>query len=285
MLKLEILYQDDYLVVVNKPSGLLSVSFEGNRARTAQQILEDLMRKNGSFSAKHRPFAVHRLDRDTSGVMMFALGELSQQKIMDSWHTMVTERLYRAVAENPRDKRNVLAETGIIDDALAFNAYNNGYVPREDEQVETVPARTHYKIITRGETHTLFELSLDTGKKNQIRAHLANKGYPLAGDTHYRAKTNPFGRLALHARSLDFTHPFTSEPMHFEMPEPAEWEQFVMSARKKLRETKTEKNRTENKNRQPHKTQHLANEIKLGKKRLTRKDKAHMNFIEQGKMR
>ena len=282
MLKLEILYQDDYLVVVNKPSGLLSVSFDGNRARTAQQILEDLMRKNGSFNAKHRPLAVHRLDRDTSGVMMFALGELAQQKIMDNWHTMVTERLYRAVAENAR---NPLPESGLIDDPLAFNAHHVGYVPREDENVETVPARTNYKIIARGNTHSLFELSLDTGKKNQIRAHLASKGYPLAGDENYRARTNPFGRLALHARTLDFKHPFTNKAMHFEVPEPAEWEQFVLSAPASARGTSEKRRPSSNKNRRSAEKRSSSNEIQLGAKRLSRKDKAHMNFIEQGKRR
>lgn len=232
MQKLEILFQDDWIVVVNKPSGLLSVSFEGNRSRTAQQMLETILRKRGAYSAKHRPLAVHRLDRDTSGVMMFALGELAQKKLMDGWHSLVTERLYRAVAENPRALHDFLPQRGLIDAPLAFNAYHIGYVPQCGEQTRTVAARTHYVIIAQGKTHTLFELSLDTGKKNQIRAHLASKGYPLAGDDHYRARTNPFGRLALHARTLAFTHPFTRAALHFEIPEPADWECFVVSSEK-----------------------------------------------------
>lgn len=297
MPKLEILYQDDYLVVVNKPSGLLSVSFEGNHARTAQQILEDLMRKNGSFNTKHRPLAVHRLDRDTSGVMMFALGELAKQKIMDTWHTMVTERLYRAVAENPRNPHKALPDSGLIDEPLAFNAHHVGYVPREDENVETVPARTNFTVISRGKIHTLFELSLDTGKKNQIRAHLAHKSYPLAGDENYRARTNPFGRLALHARTLDFTHPFTNKPMHFEVPEPAEWETLVASEKSSATgrtehagsSSRAKASHRGEKHSSVHKTRdanhHDSQEITLGQKRLSRKDKAHMNFIEQGKHR
>ena len=231
MQRLEILFQDDWIVAVNKPSGLLSVTFEGNRAKTAQQMLETILRKTGAFSAKHRPLAVHRLDRDTSGVMLFALGERAQKTLMDGWHSIVTERLYRAVAENPRNKRETLPQHGLIDAPLAFNAYHIAYVPKRGEKTRTVAARTHFTVIARGKTHTLFELSLDTGKKNQIRAHLASKGYPLAGDGHYRAHTNPFGRLALHARTLSFVHPFTREAMHFEIPEPPEWERFVMSAR------------------------------------------------------
>lgn len=235
MQKLDILYQDNWLVIVHKPSGLLSVGFEGSRAKTAEHILEDIMRKNGTYTAKHKPYAVHRLDRDTSGVMMFALGEGAQKKIMDTWHTMVTERLYRAVAENPRNKRDMLPQSGLIDAPLAYNVHHIAYVPKSNSPAKTVPARTQYAIIAQGKTHTLFELSLDTGKKNQIRAHLASKGYPLAGDTHYRAHTDPFLRLALHARTLAFVHPFTHQEMRFEIPEPKAWQAFVEKtlARKK----------------------------------------------------
>jgi 23S rRNA pseudouridine1911/1915/1917 synthase len=94
-------------------------------------------------------------------------------------------------------------------------------------EFRTVAARTHYRVLFQGATHTFFELSLDTGKKNQIRAHLAGKGYPLAGDENYRARTDPFGRLALHARTLEFDHPFTGKHMKFEIPEPEEWLLYV----------------------------------------------------------
>lgn len=225
--KIEILYEDKDIVVINKPSGLLSVPYPGSKARTALEILEKMMRSKGSWSHSHRPFTVHRLDRDTSGVMMFALNEKIQQKIMKTWHKMVSERLYHAVAENPKDSSKILPDSGLIDDELAQNAFHVGYVPRSDEKVETVPARTHYRVLLRGKTHTLFELSLDTGKKNQIRAHLSSKGYPLAGDENYRSHTDPFHRLALHARTLEFTHPVSGEKMKFEVPEDKEWAAYV----------------------------------------------------------
>ena len=224
--RIDILFEDEYICVINKPTGLLSVPANG-RGKSALDILEKIMRNNGSYSSKHRPFAVHRLDRDTSGVMMFALTEFAQKKIMDSWHTMVSERLYRAVAENPKNPHKFLPESGLIDDDLAFNAYNVGFVPKKGENARTVSARTHFTTILRGKTHTLFELSLDTGKKNQIRAHLASKGYPLAGDHNYRARTDHFSRLCLHARTLEFTHPFTGQNMRFEVPEPAAWKAYV----------------------------------------------------------
>ena len=192
--------------------------------------------------------------------MMLAMTERAQKKIMDSWHKMVTARLYHAVAENP--KSQPLPDFGIIDDPLAYNSHNIGFVPHENDRpnekalkakihsekhdlnksiyernlelkngavaFKTVPARTHFKVIARGKAHTLFELNLDTGKKNQIRAHLASKGYPLAGDENYRAKTDPFGRLALHARTLEFDHPFTGEHLKFEQPEPDFWMEYVI---------------------------------------------------------
>ena len=223
---IEILYIDQYLAVINKPSGLLSVPYPGFKGKTAQSILEDILRKQGKANSHHRPFAVHRLDRDTSGVMMFALSQNAQKKIMDNWHKIVTERLYHALAELPRagSKFPPLPDPaeGWINDDLSFNKHHVGYVPSTGSG--TTVARTHYKIIKQGSRYALFELSLDTGKKNQIRAHLAAYGYPLAGDKEHRAHTDPFNRLCLHACSLEFVHPFTHEQMKFEVPEPKEWE-------------------------------------------------------------
>lgn len=274
--KIEILYQDQWIVVINKPSGLLSVPYPGSKVRTAQSVLEELLRKTGTVNSKHKPYVVHRLDRDTSGVMMFALTEQAQKIIMDTWHQMVTERLYHAVAENPR--KGGLPDEGLINDELAQNAHNVGYVPKKGErdknghEIKTVAARTHYRMIVKGETHTLFELSLDTGKKNQIRAHLAAHGYPLAGDEEHRAKTDAFHRLCLHARTLEFIHPFTQEKMHFEVPESEEWEKYVLRGDKHPARPVWE---------EKHPVQ--SEEIQLGQRRFTRKAAAHMDFIQAGK--
>lgn len=308
--RIEILYEDKDLVVIYKPEGMLSVPYPGSHARTALDTLEQIFRKRGTWSSNHRPLTVHRLDRETSGVMMFALNEVSQKRIMDTWHKMVTERLYRAVAENP--KEGFLPLSGTIEDELAYNAYNIGFVPKAGDKpnqkalsqvkaagknqessiyqrnltvkngeanFKTISARTHYKIIERGKNYTLFELSLDTGRKNQIRAHLASKGYPLAGDENYRAKTDPFFRLALHARTLEFDHPFTGEHLKFEIPEPKEWLDCV-------------KNNTGNKEKpvwQTQKPSHakqkdIYDEIKNQKNtKPTGKQLRSMDFIQRGK--
>lgn len=316
--KIDILFEDEYICVINKPTGLLSCPYPGSRSRTAQSVLEDIMRKNGTISAKHRPLTVHRLDRDTSGVMMFALTEAAQKKIMDTWHQMVTERLYRAVAENPKNPRRFLPFSGLIDDPLAFNAHNVGFVPKdgdkprhderfakkhnehslyekniegygENRHFKTVPARTNFTTVLRGPTHTLFELSLDTGKKNQIRAHLASKGYPLAGDENFRANTDNFHRLCLHARTLEFVHPFTGETLRFEVAEPEEWKKYVEKGDKNPEIPIWKQNKNEKEHVRFHKHASVESfdggKIELGKKRLSSKDKAHMDFIQQGKIK
>ena len=241
MKRIEILYQDANIIIIDKPEGLLSVPFEGCRVKTARDILEQILRKKGEYSQKYRPLAVHRLDRDTSGVMMFATNERAQKIIMDSWHTLVKSRKYIALAENPVNffKFGILPDSGIIDDSLSYNAYYVGYVaehgtPRgagRGKDVRSVgikteneiSARTHFKIVKRSGRFTVFELELDTGRKNQIRAHLASKGYPIAGDKNYRAHSDPFGRMCLHARTLEYNDPWTGEEKKFEVPEPQEW--------------------------------------------------------------
>lgn len=320
--KIEVLYEDEYLCIINKPSGMLSVPYPGSHNKTCLDALEQIMRKKGTFSSGHRPFVVHRLDRDTSGVMMFALTAEAQKKIMDSWQSMVTERLYHAVAENP--KAGFLPDSGIIDDELAYNAYNVGFVPKKGDkpqdsnltrralqsksrgagaeksiyernltikngkaEFKTITARTHFKVVSRGKFHTLFELSLDTGRKNQIRAHLAHKGYPLCGDENYRAKTDPFGRLALHARTLEFIHPFTGKKMKFEVPENPEWLSTVQKNSGNIPAVWAETNSGSKKNHRKQNASGVKKDVydevskQLGP---SRKKMAGMDFISRGKL-
>ncbi|MBQ3023698.1 MAG: RluA family pseudouridine synthase [Spirochaetaceae bacterium] len=228
MKNLQILYQDKYLIVINKPSGLLSVNYEGFKGKSALSLIENMMYKRGIYSKTHRPFPVHRLDKDTSGVMMFALSQEMQQKIMNTWHKMILERTYIAVAENPLNQKYYLTEkSGIIDDKITYNKKHIGYISKNNETTDGIVAKTHYTILNEGKHYSLFKLNLDTGRKNQIRIHLSNKKYPIAGDKNYHAKTNPFGRLALHARTLSFIHPVTKEKLTFEIPEDSTWEKLV----------------------------------------------------------
>ena len=143
--KLEILYKDKWIVVINKPAGLLSVSFSGHKGHTAQSIVEEILRKQGLVNAKHKPFSVHRLDRDTSGVMMFALSMPIQNQIMNNWQTMVTERLYVALSKNPyKNHKDVLQDSGTIDDELAKNAYNA--CKKAKDELEIVVGKEYHFI-------------------------------------------------------------------------------------------------------------------------------------------
>lgn len=232
--RIKILYEERRFAVIYKEEGLLSVPFPGSTKKTALFLLEEEMKRRGDYSRYHRPFAVHRLDRDTSGVMMVALDAETQRRMMNSWQDMVKKREYVALSENPHAKK-ILKPRGIIEEPLAYNAHNLAFVPLKSEKTaggnskktnfppKTKKAVTHYRILVQGKEFTLFELSLESGRKNQIRAHLAYLGFKIAGDGNYKAKTNPFSRLCLHARNLEFIHPYTRELLKFEVNEPKEW--------------------------------------------------------------
>ncbi len=224
--RLRILYEDRWICVVVKPAGLLSCEYPKSREKTAREVLSRHLKKD--------VFVVHRLDRETSGVMLFALSAEAKKKIMDDWQKIVHERLYRALVENPRSVSKSLPNSGRIAEPLAYNAFHRAFVPRKEDakKFKTVSALTDFQFILRGKTHSLVELSLETGRKNQIRAHLAFHSHPIAGDQAYRAKTDPFHRLCLHARSLVFEHPFTNQTLSFLCEESAAWEQFVLGKEK-----------------------------------------------------
>lgn len=322
--RIELLYEDEAIAIIFKPSGMLTVPYPGSHAKTAEEALEQILRKKGTYSNNHKPFTVHRLDRDTSGVMMFAMTANAQKKIMDSWHKMVTERLYRAVAENPQNG-HFLPPKGTIDAEIAYNAHNIGFVPKSGDEPDqfsarkalkekkshagtthensiysrnlsvknghsefkTISAITHYKIVAAGSIHTMFELSLETGRKNQIRAHLASKGYPLAGDENYRAKTDPFARLALHARTLEFVHPYSGEKMKFEVPEPEDWLDCVKSGKGNITASWAEKDgKYSGKTHSGKERKHTPDIYEEAKKHAkpTRRQMAGMDFIQKGKL-
>ncbi len=287
--RIAILYEDQDIIVIEKPSGMLSVPYPGSKARTALDTIEKIMRGRGDWSKSHHPFTVHRLDRDTSGVMVFALNEAAQAKIVGQWHGGQTRKVYRAVAENPsggkgrhggQADRPELADEGTIDLPLAENAYHVAYVPKEhDERLsKAVRAVTHYKIVCRGATHTLFELELDTGKKNQIRAHLSFLGRPLAGDENYRARTDPFHRLALHARRLEFPHPTTGKLMCFEVPEDEGWLAYVEQgdpspATPAWKQERPDRRREDD----------MPSRVPQQNRRVSAKDRAHGSYTELGR--
>ena len=228
---MEILYEDKHLLVVVKPAGMLTVGYPGSHGRTVIDTLTRERQRRGLVHGAYKPYAVHRLDKDTSGVLLVALDPKTKDLVMDTWQTMVKKRTYRALTENPRGpKWQPLPEDHTISLPLIKNAAHHTYavdpsaaILTPEQKKQLMDAVTHFTVLEQSARGTLFELELETGRTNQIRAHLAYYGYPLAGDELYRSHINPCGRLCLHARTLEFVHPYTKELLSFEVPEPAEW--------------------------------------------------------------
>lgn len=215
--RVQLVYEDDDIIVINKGYGLLSVATgNGRKEETAYSIVRDYLKKQ---SPMNKVFVVHRLDRDTSGLMMFAKNIQAQEAMQHNWNNMVLSRTYVAVLEGNLEKddgevRSNLAETS------KFKVYST-----DNEQGQ--PSLTRYKVLTRGNGYTLAEFSLETGRKNQIRVHAKDLGHPIVGDRKYGAKSSPINRLALHARTLRFAHPTTRRDMNFETPVPERFRKLV----------------------------------------------------------
>lgn len=211
--RIKLLYEDDDIIVVDKGYGLLSVGIPNpskKKIESAYDIIRDYLKKK---DPRNKLFVVHRLDRDTSGVMMFAKNEEAQETLRHNWNNFVLERLYYALLEGL-----VKDDAGVIKSRLAENSRFLVYSSEDADNGKL--AVTRYKIVGRGHGLSLVEFSLDTGRKNQIRVHASEMGHPISGDRKYGAKQNRLGRLSLHAKTLRFAHPITRRDMYFESPVP-----------------------------------------------------------------
>ena len=208
-----ILYEDEHLIVVNKPAKLLSGANDKEKTRTAYHLVTDYVKAR---RVDDRIFVLHRLDRDTSGVLMFARDAETKELFQARWNEIVTRRGYLAVVEGvPKPAqdtiRSFLVET---DTHLSFSG-----APGKGAK----EAVTSYQIVKAGRGYALLDISIETGRKNQIRVHMKEKGCPVAGDKQYGARTNPIGRLCLHANELSFTHPATGEQITFKAKMPRDF--------------------------------------------------------------
>lgn len=216
---LNILYEDNDVIVVNKREGLLSVGTDKDKENTAYHFINQHVRRQGR--GKHI-FVVHRLDRKTSGVMMFAKSLRARDMLRNDWNNMVVERSYYAVVEGiPPKKRDTIKSYLTEDKMLKIHSswINNG----------GEFAVTTYEVLKSNDKFSLVKLNLDTGRKNQIRVHMSEIGCPVAGDAKYEAKTDPIRRVCLHAATLAFRHPSTGKIMKFEVPVPAGFYKVVSS--------------------------------------------------------
>ena len=206
----KILHEDDDLIVIDKEAGILSVAGRDHAEDTAYRQVTKYVQEG---NCRNRIFVVHRLDRDTSGVMIYAKTEEAKEKLQENWHTIVKERIYTALVEGVVRKPH-----GKIESWLTESKTMKVYSSRYDNGGKH--AITHFKKKQNSANYSLLEVELETGRKNQIRVHMEEIGHPVAGDKKYGAKTNPLKRLGLHATTIAFEHPRTGKVVKFSSPAP-----------------------------------------------------------------
>ena len=194
---LKLLYEDRDLLVVDKPSGLLTMGTERDKTRTAYCLATDYVRK-GNPKSRNRVFIVHRLYRDTSGVLLFAKTEAAKEILQGQWE--VTEKKYLAIVHG-----HLARKEGTISTYLAENSAHNVYSTTDPQKGKL--SHTAYRVLKEAKEFSLVEIDLLTGRKNQIRVHFAGIGHPVVGDRKYGREKTSHPRLALHARSISFPHP------------------------------------------------------------------------------
>lgn len=206
---IDIIYEDDDLIVVNKESGILVVDSLSNSKKTLYNLVSEYVKKKNK---KNKIFVVHRLDQDTSGVVVFAKNEKIKNMLQDNWNDLVLTRKYIAIVEG-----NVKDED-IIKTYLSENKNHFVYVSKKGKL-----AITEYKKIKSNKKYSWVDISLKTGRKNQIRAHFKYIGNPVVGDTKYGNKNNEFKRLCLHAYELSLINPIDNKKMVFKSVIPKEF--------------------------------------------------------------
>ena len=209
--RVKILFEDNEVIVVEKPAGLLTIATDKEKRHTAYAQLLDYVK------SKRKPeklFIVHRLDREASGLLVFAKSESAKYLLQRQFKEHSAGRIYVAVTE-----RRMAQVQYTIRSYLAENAIHQSYSASDPSKGKL--AITHVHVLKRSFGRTLVEARLETGRKHQIRAHLAERGHPIVGDRAYGSPSNPIRRLALHAEKLAFRHPLTRKLMEFHSPPPA----------------------------------------------------------------
>lgn len=214
---LKVLHEDADLMVIHKPENLLTIASEAEREETAYAYLTDYV-KRGRPTSRERIWIVHRLDRETSGLMVFARTVEAKEALQQGWND--AEKGYLAVVEGSLKK-----PSGTMHSHLDENSPYKVYPGPPSER--TREAITHYRVLKSNADRSLVSLTLETGRRHQIRVQLAALGHPIVGDEKYEAKTDPARRLGLHSHTLKFIHPTTHQPLAFESPLPLELVRLV----------------------------------------------------------
>lgn len=201
----KIVYEDAQLIVIEKAPGILSMA-TSHHSFCVKQVLDDYFHRTHQKCTAH---VVHRLDRETSGLLVYAKTLEAEQILEHNWHEIVTDRRYMALVSGTPEPQQGTIQSWLRDNKAYFT-YSS---PTDNGGKYAV---THYRVLRSYGAHSLVELKLETGRKNQIRVHMQDIGHPVCGDTKYGNGDDPIHRLALHAFRLNFYHPITGEPLHFE---------------------------------------------------------------------
>jgi len=209
--KLKIIFEDQYLIVVEKKEGLLTVTTDKGDETTAFSILKYYVKKS---SPQNRIFVVHRIDRETSGIIVFAKTREIQLAMQEHWHEVVTRRVYVALVEGKIEKESDTIITWLTENEKSLKIHSSSTDNGGQQAI------TNYRCVKSNDKYSLLEVELETGRKNQIRVHAAGIGHPIVGDKKYGSISSPIGRMGLHARILAFIHPMTLDEVKFETPVP-----------------------------------------------------------------
>lgn len=212
-LPFEVLFEDEHLIAVNKPAGLLSIANEKEKERTAYHMVTDYVK---SQHMDNRLFVIHRLDKETSGVLLFARDEATKRAFQEGWNERVIRRGYTALVEGAPPEQTGMIRSWLVETSTHL-VFSGDPGPGAKEAI------THYRVLKSGGGFSLLDVEIATGRKNQIRVHMKDLGCPVAGDRRYGGKTDPLGRLCLHAGELILTDPRTGETLTFRARTPKEF--------------------------------------------------------------
>lgn len=207
---IDIIYEDKDIIVINKPSGLLTVATEKEKNKTAYHLVMEYLKKKNK---NNRIFIIHRLDKDTSGIIMFAKNERAKHLYQDNWNDIVKKRCYYAVIDGKMENKE-----GMIKSYLK----ENGNMVYSVKDRSGKLAITEYKVLKERKNISLLDINLKTGRKNQIRVHMKENKTPILGDLKYGEKSKLINRLALHAYKLELINPVTKKLLIFEASMPNE---------------------------------------------------------------
>lgn len=216
MLPLNIIYEDDYIIVVDKPSGLLTISTLKEKEKTLYHYVSMYLKQKNK---NNKVFIVHRLDKDTSGVILFAKDQKTKDKLQKNWNELVKRREYRAVVVGKMKKKKDRLVSNLLETKT-----NLVYISKGERGKQAI---TNYEVIKENDKYSLLNINIETGRKNQIRVQLASLGNYIVGDSKYGEKNKDFSRLYLHANCLKIFYPMLKKEITFNAEIPKEFKKLI----------------------------------------------------------